>query len=632
MTKLGIRGIYEAALAAGFTPDQATTWTAIALAESGGETGAHNPRGEDSRGLWQINVAPNVRKNIWGDLSDPRVNARAAYDISNHGTDMRPWTTTHASHQGTASDYRTYLDDVSAITGYSGDPRGVEGYGSPLPPPLPPSSPSPTATMTTSYDAIDPGMQPGGNIDSDQDGLTDAFEQSVGSRPDTADTDQDSLSDAYEVAVSHTDPGLADSDADTLTDSTEAVLGTSATTWDSDQDGASDGIEVQYGADPLQADRKIDPALVAAATPPAPAGTFDTAQTGTADVQDFRGKDPWARVSIDGETVDNFTAAALQSAAQDAGTDWRVLQGSFSHDVAASGSTHAGGGVVDVVPTNGDWDGAVSALRKTGFAAWIRNVPGHGQAGSGEHIHAVLMGDEQLSDQAAIQVQSYLNNDNGLEGSAPDDGPRQFVNNRFSWEAMSATSGGVTPGLGEPGQLAAMSTSPFQIDQGAAPDQVGDFDHDGLSLAFEQSQGLDPYSPDSDSDGQPDALEALVSGRPQSPGAVAAALGGLAPGEDTDADGLSNAYEAARGLDPRLADTDSDGLSDGTEMAVGTDAHSIDTDFDGLTDRIEVQLGTDPLSSSLPDPGLPDPDLPDTGLPDTGLPDPGGVDGDLDVG
>ena len=41
--KLAIREIYEAARAAGFNPDQATTWTAIALAESGGETGAHNP-------------------------------------------------------------------------------------------------------------------------------------------------------------------------------------------------------------------------------------------------------------------------------------------------------------------------------------------------------------------------------------------------------------------------------------------------------------------------------------------------------------------------------------------------------------------------------------------------------------
>ena len=38
--------------------DNAATWTAIAMAESGGDTDAHNPRGEDSLGLWQINVDP----------------------------------------------------------------------------------------------------------------------------------------------------------------------------------------------------------------------------------------------------------------------------------------------------------------------------------------------------------------------------------------------------------------------------------------------------------------------------------------------------------------------------------------------------------------------------------------------
>jgi prepilin-type processing-associated H-X9-DG protein len=49
--------------------DDAATMTAIALAESGGNTDAHNPHGEDSRGLWQINVDPaqtnDVQKGEW---------------------------------------------------------------------------------------------------------------------------------------------------------------------------------------------------------------------------------------------------------------------------------------------------------------------------------------------------------------------------------------------------------------------------------------------------------------------------------------------------------------------------------------------------------------------------------------
>lgn len=146
------------------------------------------------------------------------------------------------------------------------------------------------------------------------------------------------------------------------------------------------------------------------------------------------GSDPYGLTQIDGHTVDNFTAAALKAASKEFGSDFRVIQGSHNPGgVAASGGTHDGGGVVDLAPVDGDWAGALTALRKIGFAAWIRNLPGYGQAGDGAHIHAVLIGDEQLSPEAQTQVQSYLNNDDGLSGSRPDDGPRQYVNNRFVW-------------------------------------------------------------------------------------------------------------------------------------------------------------------------------------------------------
>ncbi len=73
--------------------DEAVTFTAIALAESGGNTRATlparkviqhagpqraNPSGEDSRGLWQINVSrtsvPNVTRTLTaGRITMPRV-------------------------------------------------------------------------------------------------------------------------------------------------------------------------------------------------------------------------------------------------------------------------------------------------------------------------------------------------------------------------------------------------------------------------------------------------------------------------------------------------------------------------------------------------------------------------------
>jgi Lysozyme like domain len=121
MAGLSIHEIFDAACAAGFTPEESATWTAIAMAESGGQPGALNSHGEYSQGLWQINVAPNVRANHWGNLYDPVVNARAAFEISNHGTDMRPRTTTHDANKGTPSDCRTYLSQVESAVGVMGD-------------------------------------------------------------------------------------------------------------------------------------------------------------------------------------------------------------------------------------------------------------------------------------------------------------------------------------------------------------------------------------------------------------------------------------------------------------------------------------------------------------------------------
>jgi Lysozyme like domain len=56
VTVLSIRSIYEAALSAGVTFQQAVTWTSIALAESGGSTKALNNHGEYWVGLCKVNV------------------------------------------------------------------------------------------------------------------------------------------------------------------------------------------------------------------------------------------------------------------------------------------------------------------------------------------------------------------------------------------------------------------------------------------------------------------------------------------------------------------------------------------------------------------------------------------------
>jgi cell wall-associated NlpC family hydrolase len=135
MARYAAEQIYAFARAAGFSPDQAVTMTAIALAESGGNSGAHNASGEDSRGLWQINMRAHESWAGQLDLYDPLDNARAAYRISLGGADISPWTTAH----GSDAPYRSFQDEAQAAAVSHGDPSGLgvwtgtAGYGHPVP-------------------------------------------------------------------------------------------------------------------------------------------------------------------------------------------------------------------------------------------------------------------------------------------------------------------------------------------------------------------------------------------------------------------------------------------------------------------------------------------------------------------
>lgn len=66
----------------------------IAGCESGFNARAHNTNGEDSRGLFQINVAPGANPQYSKyDLFDPQTNANIAYEIfkKNNNSFVR-WT------------------------------------------------------------------------------------------------------------------------------------------------------------------------------------------------------------------------------------------------------------------------------------------------------------------------------------------------------------------------------------------------------------------------------------------------------------------------------------------------------------------------------------------------------------
>ena len=77
------------------------------------------------------------------------------------------------------------------------------------------------------------------------------------------------------------------------------------------------------------------------------------------------------------------------------------------------------------------------------------------------------------------------------------------------------------------------------------------------------------------------------------------------PAADSDADGLTNYFEASIGSNPTLADSDLDGLIDSFEASIGTNARLMDTDLDGFTDGMEVRFGTNPLVADATSMGAP---------------------------
>lgn len=103
-----------------------------------------------------------------------------------------------------------------------------------------------------------------------------------------------------------------------------------------------------------------------------------------------------------------------------------LSQGSYTTVAPQSAGTHAGGGALDVRLrdiSSTQWNSIVAALRRTGFAAWLRRPS---QGNWPYHIHAIAIGDHELSAAARQQVAWYKQGLNGLwpPSQGPDDGPR----------------------------------------------------------------------------------------------------------------------------------------------------------------------------------------------------------------
>ncbi|MEU8404655.1 peptidoglycan-binding domain-containing protein [Micromonospora sp. NPDC048842] len=141
---------------------------------------------------------------------------------------------------------------------------------------------------------------------------------------------------------------------------------------------------------------------------------------------------PGAKVPRDGYVVNARTQAMLAEAQRLLGYPLVLDQGSYNPggDPTSAG-THDGGGVVDIAVTGmtaARRTAVARALRKVGFAAWVRNP---NQDDWPWHVHATAISDTDLSSQAQHQVGDYHLGMNGLANQGPDDGPQVPIR---TWE------------------------------------------------------------------------------------------------------------------------------------------------------------------------------------------------------
>ena len=172
-----------------------------------------------------------------------------------------------------------------------------------------------------------------------------------------------------------------------------------------------------------------------------PTATFTPAPTPTIDATPHQAcqkpPDDYQRVTIGKQIINARTLWMLQLAQalyRGRGDPLNVVQGSYTDAVAASFGTHAGGGAVDISVRVKDQPAAVldanemaelvTALRQASFAAWVR-LPGDLSPATATHIHAIAIGDRELSEAARLQLDGPAGYFRGLNGIPPENGGTQ---------------------------------------------------------------------------------------------------------------------------------------------------------------------------------------------------------------
>jgi hypothetical protein len=136
MPILSIRQIYSTWIrVGGNTGDIAVYMTAIAMAESGGNTTVISGSGDF--GLWQINQAAHAAQfpRLFPSWDDPIANARMARIISGNGMNIGPWCTIWQIPQGNCGHYHAPPPEAGSPAG-DWVHRVAAAVGSAVPPPV----------------------------------------------------------------------------------------------------------------------------------------------------------------------------------------------------------------------------------------------------------------------------------------------------------------------------------------------------------------------------------------------------------------------------------------------------------------------------------------------------------------
>lgn len=144
--------------------------------------------------------------------------------------------------------------------------------------------------------------------------------------------------------------------------------------------------------------------------------------------------DNYDLVEINGMYINQRTFSMLEHAQTIYGGEieligYHLTQGSYTNLVSASLGTHDGGGAVDLSVIQygtyqvlyADIEPLIQALRIAGFAAWLRDFD-QLYPGSPIHIHAIAIGDRDLSGPAQDQLTGEFGYFRGYNGIPRENG------------------------------------------------------------------------------------------------------------------------------------------------------------------------------------------------------------------